>query len=57
MTNIWVSLTRIRHHGMSRQPTKRVGACLDLYDTHHKFKDLKMHFDSLGMRMTVPAQI
>lgn len=47
VTNMWVTLTRMRHHGIPRQRTERIGARLDLYDTHDTFRDPRMHFDSL----------
>jgi hypothetical protein len=45
---MWIALTRKRHCGMPRHLTEWAGARLDLYDTHDKFGDPKMHFESLG---------
>jgi hypothetical protein len=46
MTDIWVLLTRMHHHGMLHQHTEWVGAHLELYGTQDKLRDPKMHFGS-----------
>ena len=47
MIDMWIALTRKRHYGIPRHVTERVGTRLDLYDTHDKFRDPKIHFESL----------
>ena len=45
----WVQLIRRHYRGMPHQHMEWVVARLDLYDIQDKFRDPKMHFESLGI--------